>query len=141
MKIDPRAETAYGERVPYVLIRSEDRRQVDRALSPAEFLADPLVFLSFRLVLFSPLTLVSFLASCSRLQLDVTHYITKAMIPPLERIFNLLGADVSSWYSQMKRVQPTAKRAIPGGGKPILLEEHFTSDSCVACRSSHAPDG
>lgn len=37
---DFRDEAAYGERIPYVIIRSEDRLQVDRALSPAEFLAD-----------------------------------------------------------------------------------------------------
>lgn len=41
MRLDPRDEPQYGERVPYVMIRSEDRLQIDRAMSPAEFLANP----------------------------------------------------------------------------------------------------
>ena len=41
-KRDPRAETSYGERVPYVLFATESKtRQVDRAVTPEEYLADP----------------------------------------------------------------------------------------------------
>lgn len=61
------------------------------------------------------------------------------MIPPLERIFNLVGADVKSWYREMsksKRVHRGA--ATKAGTKPVMLEEHFVSDRCIAC---HAPGG
>ncbi|CEQ38813.1 SPOSA6832_00268 [Sporobolomyces salmonicolor] len=42
MVADPRAEPEYGERVPYVMFQSEPgQKQVDRAIAPDEFLADP----------------------------------------------------------------------------------------------------
>lgn len=44
MKLDSRAEPEYGERVPYLIMASEaGLRQVNRAITPAEFLADPYV--------------------------------------------------------------------------------------------------
>ncbi|BGP52794.1 DNA polymerase zeta [Rhodotorula sphaerocarpa] len=113
---DPRAEPEYGERVPYLMFQAEPgQQQVHRAISPEEFLADP------------------------RLRLDASHYIERMMIPPLERIFNLVGADVKSWYREMsksKRVHRGA--ATKAGTKPVMLEEHFVSDRCIAC---HAPGG
>ncbi len=76
-----------------------------------------------------------FHSSLSRLRLDATHYIERMMIPPLERIFNLVGADVKSWYREMaksKRVHRTG--AQKSTSKPIMLEEHFVSDRCIACQ-------
>lgn len=32
------------------------------------------------------------------LRINATYYITRVISPPLERVFNLLGADVKSWY-------------------------------------------
>ena len=78
------------------------------------------------------LTLALF--SNRRLRLDTDHYITRMMIPPLKRIFDLVGADVEGWYREMaksKRVQnntngaPTERR--------LKLDEIYKSDRCVAC--------
>jgi DNA polymerase zeta len=42
MKSDHRAAPEYGERVPYVIMEGEPGlKQVDRAIAPNEFLADP----------------------------------------------------------------------------------------------------
>ena len=47
MQLDKRAEPEYGERVPFILYASEPGAlQLDQALSPEEFLADPYVALS-----------------------------------------------------------------------------------------------
>ncbi|GAA5866905.1 hypothetical protein JCM3774_004599 [Rhodotorula dairenensis] len=109
---DPRAEPEYGERVPYLMFQAEPgQQQVHRAISPEEFLADP------------------------RLRLDATHYIERMMIPPLERIFNLVGADVKAWYREMGKSKRIHKVTVQkASAKPIMLEEHFTSDRCIACQ-------
>ncbi|BGP12586.1 DNA polymerase zeta [Rhodosporidiobolus nylandii] len=111
---DPRAEPEYGERVPYLMFQAEPgQKQVHRAIHPSDFLTEP------------------------RLRLDATHYITRMIIPPLERIFNLLGVDVKAWYREMRK----SKRVNKGSGKgtkAVMLDEHFVSDRCVACEG---PDG
>jgi len=47
------------------------------------------------------------------LQLDAEYYIQRVLIPPLERIFNLVGADVRQWYLDMSRPAPAAENASP----------------------------
>jgi DNA polymerase zeta len=39
------------------------------------------------------------------MRLDAEYYISKTLIPPLERIFNLVGANVRSWYEEMRKIQ------------------------------------
>lgn len=42
MQKDPRGEPEYGERVPYILFQAEPgTKQVDRAISPEDYLEDP----------------------------------------------------------------------------------------------------
>jgi hypothetical protein len=36
--------------------------------------------------------------------LDAEYYIRQVLIPPLDRILGLVGADVRSWYSRMPRM-------------------------------------
>ncbi|GAA5909183.1 hypothetical protein JCM8208_003404 [Rhodotorula glutinis] len=110
MAEDPRAEPEYGERVPYVMFQAEPgQKQVHRALAPQEFLADP------------------------RLRLDDVHYIERMMIPPLERIFNLVGADVKSWYREMAKAKRVHRVGEGKSGRAVMLEQHFVSDRCIAC--------
>ncbi|RYP82523.1 hypothetical protein DL769_001629 [Monosporascus sp. CRB-8-3] len=79
---DARAEPQYGERVPYVVVSgAPGARLVDRCVAPEDLLAN------------------------SHLQLDADYYISKNLIPPLERIFNLVGANVRQWYDEMPKVQ------------------------------------
>ncbi|GAA5859597.1 hypothetical protein JCM8547_006156 [Rhodosporidiobolus lusitaniae] len=110
MARDPRAEPEYGERVPYILTQSEKgTKQVNRAMAPEEFMADP------------------------RNRLDAFHYIEGMMIKPLERVFNLAGIDVKGWWREMSRSNKVHKVDKAKGLKPVLLDEHFSSDRCVAC--------
>ncbi|GAA5897069.1 hypothetical protein JCM5296_004286 [Sporobolomyces johnsonii] len=115
---DPRAEPEYGERVPYVMFQSEPgQKQVDRAIAPNEFLADP------------------------RLRLDATHYIERMMIPPLSRIFDLVGASVLAWFREMSKRHRVHKVVSEKTAKPMMLDEHFMSDRCVACDGPNGNGG
>ncbi|KAJ5210782.1 C4-type zinc-finger of DNA polymerase delta [Penicillium cf. griseofulvum] len=115
---DPRSEPQTGERVPYVVVTgAPGSRLVDRCVSPQTLLHDV------------------------QLEIDAEYYITKNIIPPLERIFNLVGANVRQWYDEMpkvqriRRVEGSVLRPNPGTGVRKTLESYMRSSSCVVCRS------
>jgi DNA polymerase zeta len=140
MLADPRAEPQYGERVPYVVITgAPGARLIDRCVSPETLLQN------------------------DHLELDAEYYISKNLIPPLERIFNLVGANVRQWYDEMPKIQrirnitiPTAIKhdkgnaLFPGGNASLkkTLESYMKSSNCMVCRSklpqaplAHLPGG
>ncbi|KAL1679814.1 hypothetical protein EV122DRAFT_276721 [Schizophyllum commune] len=120
---DPNAEPHYAERVRYVIARGlPGSRLVERAFDPLEFLNN------------------------SQLRLDAVYYITRVLMPPLERIFNLVGADIQQWYDQMPKVkdatQGSPRKWSPRkGDQPTMglldtlvnIEEHFQDYSCLRC--------
>ncbi|KAH6688853.1 DNA polymerase family B [Plectosphaerella plurivora] len=120
---DARAEPQYGERVPYVVVTgAPGARLIDRCVAPEDLLTD------------------------SHAQLDAEYYISKNLIPPLERIFNLVGANVRQWYDEMPKVQRirrlehnpadgAAAQANPGGLGALrkTLESYMKSASCIVC--------
>ncbi|EKM61040.1 uncharacterized protein PHACADRAFT_204189 [Phanerochaete carnosa HHB-10118-sp] len=127
---DANDEIQYGDRVPYVIVRgAPGARLVDRAVPPEAVLND------------------------GHLRLDAHYYITRVLIPPLERIFNLVGADVRGWYDEAPRAHRAEAPADPSltprrrarqqqqqhqqealAGRP-RIDEHFLSAHCLACRS------
>ncbi|PYI07055.1 DNA polymerase zeta catalytic subunit [Aspergillus sclerotiicarbonarius CBS 121057] len=115
MLADPRSEPQYGERVPYVVVTgAPGSRLIDRCVPPETLLHDP------------------------HLDLDADYYITKNLIPPLERIFNLVGANVRQWYDEMPKVQRVRRvegsMAAFGGGRKTL-ESYMKSSTCVICKA------
>lgn len=118
---DPRAEPQYGERVPYVVITgAPGARLIDRCVAPEVLLEN------------------------DQNQLDAGYYILKNLIPPLERIFNLVGANVRQWYEEMPRFQRI--RRIETGfltsNKEFVfskktLESYMKSSSCLVCHAKH----
>lgn len=113
---DPRAEPQYGERVPYVVVSgAPGARLIDRCIAP-----DTLLHHDYH-------------------ELDAEYYISKNIIPPLERIFNLVGANVRQWYDEMPKFQRV--RRIEAGastaGKDLIvsktLESYMKSSSCIVC--------
>ncbi|SJL04429.1 related to DNA polymerase zeta, catalytic subunit [Armillaria ostoyae] len=123
--LDPHHEPQYGERVPYVISRGPpDTRLVDRAMEPLDLLNNP------------------------HTSLDAEYYISRVLIPPLERIFNLVGANVRQWYDDMPRLKPVGerpaspskKKAGPEAIERLNIDEHFGSSSCFTC-GSYAPEG
>lgn len=120
MEQDKRDEPQYRERVPYVVIKGKPNERLRDRCVPPEFFID------------NELTL--------HLELDDVYYITKVLIPPLERIFNLLGVNVKMWYQDLPRVivyKKGASRDIfnkPGVEKAgVEIESFITSMNCVNC--------
>lgn len=107
---DARAEPQYGERVPYVVITgAPGARLIDRCVSPEELLRNP------------------------HWQLDADYYISKNIIPPLERIFSLVGANVRQWYDVMPRIR-RVHQTKGLGSKKRTLEAYMLSVHCMICR-------
>lgn len=116
---DPNDEPQYGERVPYIISRGDPhKRLVERAVTPEEFLANP------------------------HMHIDAIYYIEKVLIPPLERVFNLVGADVRAWYEEMPKAIEVDQRdpLLSSPKKPIAIatdrykiDEHFQSSQCLSC--------
>ncbi|KAL4267165.1 DNA polymerase [Pleurotus pulmonarius] len=91
--IDPNDEPQYGDRIPYVIACGPPgSRLVERAFTPQELLT-------------------------TGKQLDAQYYITRVLIPPLERIFNLVGADVR----RCKR------------DRFAIMDRHFPNSQCLTC--------
>ncbi|KAK4133418.1 hypothetical protein BT67DRAFT_423459 [Trichocladium antarcticum] len=118
MQEDARAEPQYGERVPYVVVAgAPGARLIDRCVPPEDLLNNP------------------------HASLDAEYYIAKNLIPPLERIFNLVGANVRAWYDEMPKVQPVRRIAVASNEAnrdnnsttSKTLESFMASTSCLAC--------
>ncbi|KAJ1311572.1 hypothetical protein OPQ81_010055 [Rhizoctonia solani] len=117
LALDPMCEPQYGERIPYVIIRGEPgSRLVDRAVSPEELLKD------------------------RHKTIDENYYITHSLIPPLERIFNLVGANVRQWFEEMPKPSRSDSVAAPRDpGEPEIndrfnIDDHFRRLECMVCK-------
>ncbi|SCU95819.1 LAMI_0F03928g1_1 [Lachancea mirantina] len=107
MKDDRRAEPQYKERVSYVVIKGRSGQILrERCIPPDKYLAN------------------------EDLELDSTYYITKTLIPPLQRFFNLMGVDIQEWYNELSRVQGF----IQNKSKENQLPKFMKLTSCVNCR-------
>jgi DNA polymerase zeta len=124
---DARAEPQYGERVPYVVITgAPGARLIDRCVAPETLL------------------------NSDHNELDAEYYISKNLIPPLERIFNLVGANVRSWYDEMPKFQRIRRIDVNfqdvGQMKALAtskktLESYMKSSSCLVCRDKLDSEG
>lgn len=115
LKLDPNSGPQYRERVPYVVIAgAPGERLVDRCVAP------------------------DVLVNNSAITLDSEYYITKNLIPPLERIFNLVGANIRLWYDEMPKVTKSsnlfARSKALGMKKQHMNLRHYMKDShCRVC--------
>ncbi|KAK7284352.1 hypothetical protein RJT34_19097 [Clitoria ternatea] len=112
MRVDPRAEPRYAERIPYVVIHGEPgARLVDLVVDPLEVLAIDSPF-----------------------RINDLYYINKQIIPSLQRVFGLVGADLNQWFSEMPR--PTreayAKHTGPNSHR-TRIDYYYHSKHCVLC--------
>ncbi|OQO00746.1 hypothetical protein B0A48_13237 [Cryoendolithus antarcticus] len=120
---DPRLEPQYGERVPYVVIAgAPGARLWERCVEPERLLHD------------------------EHAELDAEYYINKNLIPPLERIFNLVGANVRQWFDEMPKIQrirmlggPVMKEGEAAASKKKTMESYMGSSLCVVCRDRLPP--
>lgn len=111
IKKDPRREPQYRERVPYVVIRDALKERVkDRSVTPEEYVD------SFK--------------TLSPMELDYEYYISRVLIPPLERIFNLMGVNIKEWYRNMPR---STKASVMKKNDIFYLAENVFRLECVKC--------
>lgn len=114
MRTDPRAEPRYAERVPYIVIHGEPgARLVDMVVDPTDLLT---------------------VNSPNRL--NDLYYINKQIIPTLQRVFGLVGADLSRWFSEMPR--PTREASARGpfyapNPQRTRIDYYYLSKHCILC--------
>ncbi|XP_036405177.1 DNA polymerase zeta catalytic subunit [Megalops cyprinoides] len=109
---DRRLEPRVGERVPYVIVYGRPGVPLIQLVRrPMEVLQDP------------------------SLRLNATYYITKQILPPLGRVFTLIGVDVFSWYQELPRIQKAC--SVAGGGEEAgrkgTISQYFTTLHCPVC--------
>lgn len=114
MRADPRAEPCYAERVPYVVVHGEPgSRLVDMVVDPLELLAID-----------------------SPYRLNDLYYINKQIIPALQRVFGLVGADLNNWFLEMPRPsrEHFAKRPLYASNpRRHRIDFYYLSKHCVLC--------
>lgn len=87
---DPRSEPRRGERVPYLVVNGPPGVPLIKLIrGPHEFLADP------------------------GLKINSFYYITKVIVPPLNRCLLLIGADASQWFADLPRKHIAVPTAVP----------------------------
>ncbi|KAK1171883.1 DNA polymerase zeta catalytic subunit-like [Acipenser oxyrinchus oxyrinchus] len=108
---DRRSEPRVGERVPYVIVYGMPGVPLIQLVRrPLEVLQDP------------------------SLRLNAAYYITKQILPPLHRIFTLIGVDVFSWYEQLPRIQKASSVAgNDEAGRKGTISQYFTTLHCPVC--------
>jgi DNA polymerase zeta len=133
---DPRAEPQYGERVPYVVkAGAPSSRLIDRVVSPEEILKDKY---------FALYTITDRIRD---MRLDAEYYITKTLIPPLERIFNLVGANVRNWYEDMPKIYGRNQkelhniRDLSRRSNTTTLHSFMRSRLCTVCKVEETDEG
>ncbi|XP_070781827.1 DNA polymerase zeta catalytic subunit [Enoplosus armatus] len=113
MAYDRRLEPRVGERVPYVVVYGMPGVPLIQLVRrPMEVLQD------------------------HSLRLNATYYITKQILPPLARMFQLIGVDVFSWYQELPRVQKASCSSAMGGeeaGRKGTISQYFTTLHCPVC--------
>ena len=121
MRVDRRSIPRSGERVPYIIVYGEPGRPLIQSVrSPQDLVQD------------------------SNLRPNSHYYITKVLVPPLNRCFSLVGADIGSWYTELPKcyrprlIAPmSGEQSSPSKNRPgqgIILN-YFASHQCASCGS------
>ncbi|XP_053396986.1 uncharacterized protein LOC123552830 [Mercenaria mercenaria] len=112
LRQDRRSEPRVGERVPYVIAYgSPGLPLIQLVRTPGEVLQDP------------------------SLRLNATYYITKQILPPLDRFLSLMGANVFSWYQEMPHSAGRVASHIAGPeqAKKGTISQYFATSNCPTC--------
>lgn len=114
MKKDPRAVPRHGERVRYVIVAGAPNQALIHCVrSPWEVLDDP------------------------GLRPNAIYYITRVIIPPLNRCFNLMGVEVNNWFKEMPHRQVIENPSVlPTDKQKQTIFQYFGNVICVICETS-----
>ncbi|KAL0491986.1 DNA polymerase zeta catalytic subunit [Acrasis kona] len=121
MNKDPRNEPLYGDRVPYVVVHHKSS-----AVGPRPRLMD---------MVLDPITYLKRQQSGNKPILHGCYYIEKQIIPSLDRLFCLVGADVRQWYDSMpKKQRPGWRQQQQHSIMNGTLHGYCRSVFCVVCQ-------
>ncbi|KAJ8682714.1 hypothetical protein QAD02_018506 [Eretmocerus hayati] len=114
---DPRAVPRKGARVPYIIVAGGPNEALIRCVrSPMELVLD------------------------SSLRPNATYYITKVIIPPLNRCLNLIGVDAMTWFMDMPHRQNFNRvQGVPlvnSHRKQKTLSQYLCNTTCPSCGQS-----
>jgi DNA polymerase zeta len=111
--IDPRNEPRRSERVPFVLVNGPPNSTLIKLVQP------PLEVLNDE-----------------NLKINSLYYITKQVIPPLNRCFLLLGVDVNEWFAELPK-KHSMILSINSSNQNLVrkgtISQFFNSTNCVTC--------
>ncbi|KAL6944923.1 hypothetical protein ACO0QE_002365 [Hanseniaspora vineae] len=108
MEQDPQNEPQYKERVPFVVVKGKKNDLLrDRCIPPLEFLQN-----------------------MHKFQLDSDYYIIKTLIPPLNRIFNLVGVNVEEWWKEIPKDQNLNSFSNDN------IVKHVKLNACLRCEKA-----
>ncbi|TPX33312.1 DNA-directed DNA polymerase [Synchytrium microbalum] len=113
LQLDPRAQPQFAERKPFVLAAAADKKTAIATLSVAPELA----------------------AANLGFQLNKSKYQEKIR-KPIERLFNLVGADVKAWFREVPKVDRAIVYVCESTNfnrKNNTIDGYYTSNSCPVC--------
>lgn len=132
---DHRAEPRCGERVPYIVINGSPGLPLIRLVrSPHEYLSN------------------------EGLKINAMYYITKVIIPPLNRCLLLIGADAHQWFADLPRKNQyllsleTASKVMTSASavdsdqsaaisKKSTISQYFSTTNCACDCGGHTQNG
>ncbi|KAJ1980997.1 DNA polymerase zeta [Dimargaris verticillata] len=108
MAKDPRRVPAHGERVPYVVVYGgPNDRLADQIADPRDLLDN------------------------SRLRIHGRYYITRQLVPVLNRYLSLLQIDVGQWFAEMSKSFTNPQLVLSGINPPLRLPPLSTASDQV----------
>ncbi|XP_034191284.2 DNA polymerase zeta catalytic subunit [Osmia lignaria lignaria] len=111
MRKDPRAIPRTGERVRYVIVAGAPNQPLIHCVrTPMEVILD------------------------EGLNPNFVYYITKVIIPPINRCLNLIGIDVNTWYREMSHRQtPDKAVSLFSDNQKLTIRQYFGNVMCAIC--------
>ncbi|XP_076234619.1 DNA polymerase zeta catalytic subunit [Calliopsis andreniformis] len=108
---DPRAVPRTGERVRYVVVAGAPNQALIHCIrTPMEVILD------------------------EGLTPNSIYYITKVIIPPLNRCLNLIGVDTNIWYREMSHRQtPDKAVSLFTDNQKVTIRQFFSTVACATC--------
>ncbi|KAG5883184.1 hypothetical protein JTB14_018200 [Gonioctena quinquepunctata] len=108
--VDKRNEPRSGQRVPYIIVNGPPGLPLIRLVrSPRDLLND------------------------SSLRPNAMYYITRVIIPPINRCFGLIGADLHIWFNQMPRKVTQYLSSSVSPKKKSTISQYFSTTTCASC--------
>ncbi|XP_078492800.1 DNA polymerase zeta catalytic subunit-like [Ciona intestinalis] len=120
MAVDKRSEPRVGERVPYIVVHGAPGTPLFQLVHP-------------------PRDLISDLG----LRLNGAYYVTKMVLPALDRMMSLLGVDVFQWLRDMPRsgrltthrlqLDHKGECSSASTSRKATISQYFKSKHCLSC--------